>query len=59
MELNDLRSAVTVFSLLIFFGIVAWAYAGRNRKRFDDMAMLPLVAEDGVEAHTKNERDAA
>jgi cytochrome c oxidase cbb3-type subunit 4 len=45
MDINILRAAVTVISLLVFLAIVAWAYAGRNKHSFDEQAMLPLGDE--------------
>jgi len=41
MDINDLRSIVTVVSLLIFVGIVVWAWSKR-KGRFDDAAQLPF-----------------
>jgi cytochrome c oxidase cbb3-type subunit 4 len=38
----DMRSVVTVVSLLTFLGIVWWTYSGRRREAFDQAAMLPL-----------------
>ena len=50
IELNDLRIAVTVLSLLVFVGIVAWATARRHGERFAEAARLPFADEaaDGV-----------
>jgi len=45
MDLNDLRSIVTVVSLLTFLGIVAWAWSRRNQDRFDEAARLPFEDE--------------
>jgi cytochrome c oxidase cbb3-type subunit 4 len=45
IDVNDLRSAVTLVSLLVFAGICAWAWARRNQARFDEAARLPLDAE--------------
>ncbi|MBI5335448.1 MAG: cbb3-type cytochrome c oxidase subunit 3 [Burkholderiales bacterium] len=42
MDLNDLRSVVTVLSLLAFLAIVFWAYSRGNRARFDEAARLPF-----------------
>lgn len=42
MDINDLRSAVTVISLLIFVGIVVWAWSKRNKAAFDEAAQLPF-----------------
>lgn len=48
MDLNALRSAVTVLSLLVFVGIVAWAFARRRRERFEDLGALILDDEDAA-----------
>jgi cytochrome c oxidase cbb3-type subunit 4 len=45
IDVNDLRSAVTLVSLLVFAGICAWAWARRNQPRFDEAARLPLDSE--------------
>ena len=42
MDINDIRSVVTVVSLLTFVGIVAWAWSRNNRARFDEAARLPF-----------------
>jgi len=42
MDINDLRSIVTVVSLLTFVGIVVWAWSKRNQSRFDEAAQLPF-----------------
>jgi cytochrome c oxidase cbb3-type subunit IV len=45
MDINTLRSLVTVVSLLVFLGIVVWAVSARNKKIFDQAAQLPLLEE--------------
>lgn len=50
IELNDLRIAVTLLSLFVFVGIVAWAMSRRNRKRFAEAAQLPFADEARDEA---------
>ena len=42
MDINDLRSIVTVVSLVTFVGIVVWAYSKRNQSGFDEAARLPF-----------------
>ena len=42
IDVNDLRIAATVVSLLLFVGICAWAWARRNRNHFDEAARLPF-----------------
>ena len=47
MDINDLRSIVTVVSLLTFVGIVVWAYGLKsNKKRFEEAANLPFAEEE-------------
>lgn len=45
MDINDLRSVVTVVSFLTFLGIVAWAWSKRNKSGFDEAAQLPFKDE--------------
>ncbi len=35
-------SLMTVVMLVVFLGIVAWAYSGKRRAAFDDAARVPL-----------------
>lgn len=47
MDINDLRSIVTVLSLLSFLGIVWWAYGVKsNKQRFEEAANLPFADEE-------------
>ncbi len=45
MDINILRSLVTVISFLMFLGIVWWAWRGRRRSEFDEAQMLPFLEE--------------
>jgi cytochrome c oxidase cbb3-type subunit 4 len=52
MDINELRSIVTVVSMLTFLGIVWWAYGVKsNKQRFEEAANLPFadVEADRVE----------
>ncbi|MDO5086213.1 MAG: cbb3-type cytochrome c oxidase subunit 3 [Comamonadaceae bacterium] len=42
MDINLLRSIVTVLALAVFIGIVIWAWSRRNQERFDEAARLPF-----------------
>lgn len=46
MDVNDLRTAVTVLSFVVFVAIVCWAWSGRNRGRFDEASRLPFSDDD-------------
>ncbi|PZO18990.1 MAG: CcoQ/FixQ family Cbb3-type cytochrome c oxidase assembly chaperone [Burkholderiales bacterium] len=45
MDINDLRSIVTLISMFTFLGIVAWAWSKRNKDRFEEAAQLPFQDE--------------
>lgn len=51
MDLNDIRSIVTMVSLATFAGICAWAWAKRNRDRFDEAAHVPFLADNEGARH--------
>ncbi len=42
MDVNDLRSLITLLSFCCFIGIVVWAWSGRRKQAFHEAAMLPL-----------------
>jgi len=42
MDINLLRSIVTVVAFVVFIGIVFWAWSRRNKARFDEAARLPF-----------------
>lgn len=42
MDITTMRIVATLASLACFIGIWVWAYARRNRARFDEAAQLPF-----------------
>ena len=52
MDLNLLRSIVTVLMLLMFVGIALWAYSRKRQDGFNEAAQLALV--DDHPAHPLN-----
>ena len=48
-------SLMTVVMLIVFVGIVAWAYSGKRRAAFDDAARVPLE-EDVEQGSFKDKR---
>ena len=42
MDITTLRILATLAGFATFLGIVCWAYASRNRERFDRDARIPL-----------------
>ena len=45
MDLNDLRSLVTVVSLVLFLGLVAHTWSRRRLREHEAAAMLPFQEE--------------
>ncbi len=46
MDVNTLRSIITLVCFLAFIGIVWWAYGRGRKKRFDEAANLPFADDD-------------
>ena len=42
MDITSLRIASTLLCFAVFLGIAAWAYASRNRARFEEDARIPF-----------------
>ncbi|WP_140628029.1 cbb3-type cytochrome oxidase subunit 3 [Methylibium rhizosphaerae] len=56
MDLNMLRSGVTLVSLLLFVGIAAWAWLPRRRADFERAAMAPFAGEAEPASNGNGER---
>lgn len=51
MDINTLRSIVTVVAFAVFIGIVLWAFSGRSKAAFEQAARLPFDEEDEAVGH--------
>ncbi len=51
------HSWFTVVLLVVFIGIVLWAYSGRRKKDFDEAAQLPFRGEDRPDEDDDNKGD--
>ena len=49
MDINDLRAATTVLSLLTFLGIVWWAYRKGSKSFYEEAANLPFAEDDDAD----------
>jgi cytochrome c oxidase cbb3-type subunit 4 len=45
MDINFLRSMVTVAAFVVFIGILVWACLPSRKAEFDDAAQLPFQSE--------------
>ncbi|TAM47541.1 MAG: cbb3-type cytochrome c oxidase subunit 3 [Gammaproteobacteria bacterium] len=55
MDIAVFHSWWTVLLVVIFIGIVAWAWSGRRRQSFDEAAKMPL--EDDTSGGVTGERN--
>lgn len=46
MDVNDLRSLMTLLCFVGFIGVVLWAYSGRQASRFEEASRLPFADDD-------------
>jgi len=49
MEVNILRSLVTVISLVLFLALVAWTWSRSRKAAFDEAAQLPFMDSEADE----------
>lgn len=47
MNFTLLSSIVTVISMVVFIGIILWAFSPKNKERFEKDARLPIDNENG------------
>ncbi len=45
MDVNDLRVAITVASLVLFVALMAYTWSRRRRAEYEEAALLPFVDE--------------
>jgi cytochrome c oxidase cbb3-type subunit 4 len=45
IDINLVRSAVTVIGLLLFIALVVWTWGRSRRRAFDEAARLPFAGD--------------
>ncbi|MEK8032831.1 CcoQ/FixQ family Cbb3-type cytochrome c oxidase assembly chaperone [Ideonella sp. DXS29W] len=55
-DVNTWRSAITVLSLLLFLGLMAWTLNRRRQGAFDEAAQLPFADPAADAADTSAQR---
>jgi len=53
MDINDVRGLITLVTMIAYGAICWWAYSSRNRRRFEQDALLPF-AEEGESVDTSS-----
>ena len=46
MDVNTLRSLITLLLFAVFLGIWLWAWSARQRDRFAEAAAIPLTDDE-------------
>ena len=46
MDINIIRSVITVLCFVVFLAIVVWAWSGKRKAAFDEAANLPFADDD-------------
>ncbi|MRH78942.1 CcoQ/FixQ family Cbb3-type cytochrome c oxidase assembly chaperone [Spiribacter sp. C176] len=46
----------TTLLLVIFLGIVVWAFSSKRRKDFDEAAQLPLREDEPIQSEKNNDK---
>jgi len=54
MNYSLFGSVMTVVMLVVFVGIVLWAWSGKRRAAFDEAARVPLEDDIDADARTLN-----
>ena len=53
MDINELRSLLTVAGLLCFLSIVSWAWSGKRAGDFAEAANLPFTDPEELDRQRK------
>lgn len=59
MDAGTLRGVIAIVSLVVFLGIVWYAYGRKRRKRFDEAANLPFADDEMDRRSAEAERRGA
>ncbi len=58
MEFSIIQSVWTILVLVLFVGIVVWAWSGKRKQRFDEAANIPFEEDDDLPADTTSKENS-
>lgn len=58
MDINDFRAWHTLILLVVFIGVVVWAYGKRRKRSFDEAAHLPFADDEQHKATVEEENQS-
>jgi cytochrome c oxidase cbb3-type subunit IV len=56
MSFGVLHGLLTLLVMILFLGIVWWAFSSRQKKRFDEAANLPFADENDQPASKRSRK---
>jgi cytochrome c oxidase cbb3-type subunit 4 len=58
MDYSLIQAVWTIVVMVLFVGIVFWAYSGKRRQRFEEAAQIPFMEETpAVPSAEKNSKE--
>jgi len=58
MDYSIIQSVWTIVVLVLFVGIVVWAWSGKRKQRFDEAANIPFDEDDSLPADTTSKENS-
>ena len=58
MELSMIHAIWTIVLMVLFIGIVVWAWSGKNKARFDAAARLPFDEDQQVPTNNTSKENS-
>ena len=55
MDFSLIQSLWTIVIMVLFVGIVVWAWSSKRKARFDEAANIPFTEEDSTSAEHSTE----
>ncbi|HSG11009.1 MAG TPA: cbb3-type cytochrome c oxidase subunit 3 [Gammaproteobacteria bacterium] len=55
MDYSLIQTIWTVVVMVLFFGIVIWAWSGKRKERFEEAANIPFAEDDMIPVNKKTE----
>jgi cytochrome c oxidase cbb3-type subunit 4 len=58
MDYIDILSVWTIVVMVLFIGIVLWAWSGKRKQNFDEAANIPFHEDETLPADTNSKENS-
>ena len=58
MDLTFIQSIWTIVVMVVFVGIVIWAWSGKRKQRFEDAANIPFNEDGELQSDSKTKENS-